>query len=107
MKYLKKSLNIESISATKCVKDVPCKIIIKGKLNDPAWEISEPKITINQESNIVSIQIHTTRNPNQFAPQVITPVQIEKYITFPSSGEWTIRCNDYVEKILVEEIEDI
>lgn len=103
MKYLKKPLNVESISVTKCIKNVPCKIIIKGKLNDPAWQLSEPKISINQGSHVVSIQIYTTRNPNQFAPQVITPVQIEKYITFPSSGEWTIQCNDYVERILVEE----
>ena len=101
MKYQKKALNIESISFLNCTKGVPCKLIIKGILSDPGWQISETKKTINPETRVVSIYINVTRNPKRFAPQVITPVKVEEEIIFPSSGEWTVRCNKYIKKVLV------
>lgn len=104
MKQQIKLLHVEEVLIpSEIKKNTSYKITIRGRLNDPAWKVEEPKINLNSNSRELTIRIAIKRNPRHVAPQVITPIQIEHEIIFPANGEWRVKCNNYSIKIDVTE----
>lgn len=68
---------------------------IRGRLGDTGWKFSEEKISINKNTNVLSINLGIFKKPGMAGMDVITDFVKEINLTFPHKGNWKIQCNKH------------
>lgn len=68
-------------------------IEIRGELGDTGWQFAEERVTINRNTNVLSISLGIFKKPGMAGMDVITDFVREINLTFPHKGSWKIRCN--------------
>ena len=103
MKPIQKLVPIESIIVPETIqKEVEIVIQIEGWLPDPAWNLKEESIEIDNEKKKIFIKIWGTRDPNIMAAQITKRYLKEIKVEIQTAGIWTIQCNDKNLEIEVE-----
>lgn len=70
-------------------------IEIRGRLGDTGWQFSEEKVSIDKNTNIVSITLGIFKKPGMAGMDVITEFRKDLNLIFPHKGNWKIRCNKH------------
>jgi hypothetical protein len=68
-------------------------IEIKGILGDTGWYFAEERVSIDKNTNVLSISLGIFRKPGMAGMDVITNFVKEINLTFPHKGSWKIQCN--------------
>lgn len=84
-------INVKSKIKTKKTTTIE----IKGKLGDTGWQFSEERISIDKNTNVLSINLGIFKKPGIAGLDVITDFVKEINLTFPHKGKWKIRCNKH------------
>ena len=69
-------------------------IEIKGILGDTGWQFAEERVSIDKNTNVLSISLGIFKKPGMAGMDVITDFVKEINLTFPHKGSWKIRCNE-------------
>ena len=94
MKPQSRLANVTEIIVKSKIKAKKTTIIeIKGKLGDTGWQFSEERVTIDRNTNVLSISLGIFKKPGMAGMDVITNFVREINLTFPHKGSWKIRCN--------------
>ncbi len=70
-------------------------IEIKGILSDTGWQFSEERVSIDKNTNVLSISLGISKKPGMAGMDVITDFVKEINLTFPYKGSWKIQCNKH------------
>ena len=70
-------------------------IEIKGILGDTGWQFAEERVSIDRNTNVLSISLGIFKKPGMAGLDVITNFVKEINLTFPNKGSWKIRCNKH------------
>ena len=68
-------------------------IEIEGILGDTGWQFSEEGVSIDTNTNVLSISLSIFKKPGMSGMDVITDFVKEINLTFPHKGNWKVRCN--------------
>ena len=68
-------------------------IEIKGILGDTGWQFAEEGVSIDKNTNVLSISLSIFKKPGMAGMDVITDFVKEINLTFPHKGNWKVRCN--------------
>jgi hypothetical protein len=96
MKLQSRLANVTEINVKSKIKAKKITIIeIRGKLGDTAWQFSEEIVSIDKNTNVLSISLGIFKKPGMAGMDVITEYVKEISLTFPHKGSWKIRCNKH------------
>ncbi len=94
MKLQSRLANVTEIIVKSKIKAKKITIMeIKGKLGDTGWLFSEEKVSIDKNTNVLSISLSIFKKPGMAGMDVITDFVKEINLTFPHKGNWKVRCN--------------
>jgi len=96
MKPQSRLANVTEINVKSKIKAKKITIIeIRGKLGDTGWQFSEEIISIDKNTNVLSISLGIFKKPGMAGMDVITEYGKEINLIFPHKGSWKIRCNKH------------
>ncbi len=96
MKNQSRLANVTEINVKSEIKAKKTTIVeIRGKLGDTGWQFSEEKVSIDKNTNVLSISLTIFKKPGMVGMDVITDFVKEINLTFPHKGSWKIHCNKH------------
>jgi hypothetical protein len=76
------------------VTEINVKSKIKAKkVTVTGWYFAEERVSIDKNTNVLSISLGIFRKPGMAGMDVITDFVKEINLTFPHKGSWKIQCN--------------
>jgi hypothetical protein len=94
MKPQSRLAKVTEINVKSKIKAKKATIIeIKGILGDTGWQFAEERVSIDKNTNVLSISLGIFKKPGMAGLDVITNFVKEINLTFPHKGIWKIQCN--------------
>ena len=94
MKPQSRLAKVTEINVKSKIKAKKATIIeIKGILGDTGWQFAEERVSIDKNTNVLSISLSIFKKPGMAGMDVITNFVKEIKLTFPHKGNWKIQCN--------------
>lgn len=94
MKPQSRLAKVTEINVKSKIKAKKATIIeIKGILGDTGWHFAEERVSIDKNTNVLSISLVIFKKPGMAGLDVITNFVKEINLTFPHKGSWKIQCN--------------